>query len=75
MSPFSFKNVVFYIQVLVNLICVRNFGKVIIKSSYYTDVWKRSNFITVNKKRVTKKQFKTNAQFLSYPSLAKYVEK
>ena len=75
MSPFSFKNVVFYIQVLVNLICVRNFGKVIIKSSYYADVWKRSNFITVNKKRVTKKQFKTNAQFLSDPSLAKYVEK
>ena len=27
MSSFSFKNVVFYIQVLVNLICVRNFGK------------------------------------------------
>ena len=30
MSSFSFKNVVFYIQVLVNLICVRNFGKVIL---------------------------------------------
>ena len=27
MSSFNFKNVVFYIQVLVNLICVRNFGK------------------------------------------------
>ena len=29
MSSFSFKNIVFYIQVLVNLICLRNFGKVI----------------------------------------------
>ena len=29
MSSFSFKDVVFYIQVLVNLICVKNFGKVI----------------------------------------------
>ena len=27
MSSFSFKNVVFYIQVLIKLICVRNFGK------------------------------------------------
>ena len=27
MLSFSFKNVVFYIQVLVNLICVRDFGK------------------------------------------------
>ena len=29
MLSFSFKNVVFYIQVLGNLICVENFGKVI----------------------------------------------
>ena len=29
MSSFSFKNVVFYIQVLVNLIFVGNFGKVV----------------------------------------------
>ena len=29
MLSFSFKNVVFYIQVLGNLICVGNFGKVI----------------------------------------------
>ena len=28
-SSFSFKNVVFYIQVLVNLIFVGNFGKVV----------------------------------------------
>ena len=27
MSSFSFQNVVFYTQVLVNLVCVRNFGK------------------------------------------------
>ena len=33
MSSFSFKNVVFYIQVLIDLICVRNFGKFI--SGFY----------------------------------------
>ena len=37
MSSFSFKNVVFYIQVLVNLICVRNFGKVIFDISKHHD--------------------------------------
>ena len=37
MFTFSFKNVVFYIQVLVNLICVRNFGKVIFDISKHHD--------------------------------------
>ena len=37
MSSFSFKNAVFYIQVLVNLICVRNFGKVIFDISKHHD--------------------------------------
>ena len=37
MSSFSFKNLVFYIQVLVNRICVRNFGKVIFDISKYHD--------------------------------------
>ena len=37
MLSFSFKNVVFYIQVLVNLICVRNFAKVIFNISKHHD--------------------------------------
>ena len=37
MSSFHFKNVVFYIQVLVNLICVINFGKVIFDISKHHD--------------------------------------
>ena len=37
MSSFSFKNVVFYIQVLLNLICVRNFGKVVFDVSKHHD--------------------------------------
>ena len=37
MSSFRFKNVVFYIQVLVNLICVINFGKVIFDISKHHD--------------------------------------
>ena len=37
MSPFSFKNLVFYIQGLVNLICVGNFGKVMFDISKHHD--------------------------------------
>ena len=37
MSSVSFKDVVFYIQVLVNLIWVRNFGKVIFDTSKHHD--------------------------------------
>ena len=37
MSSFSFENVVFYIQVLANLTCVRNFGKVVFFMSKHHD--------------------------------------
>ena len=37
MPSFSFKNLVLYIQVLLSLICVRNFGKVIFVISKHHD--------------------------------------
>ena len=37
MSSFSFKNIVFFIQVLVNLICVGHFGKVTFITSKHHD--------------------------------------
>ena len=74
MSSFSFKNVVFYIQVLVNLICVRNFGKfILISLIFFVNLtMESSDSINEEKNCIQKLLERQDSQFRALTVALKY---
>ena len=74
MSAFSFKNAVFYIQVLVNLICVRNFGKfILISLIFFVNLtMESSDSINEEKNCIQKLLERQDSQFRALTEALKY---
>ena len=74
MSSFNFKNVVFYIQVLVDLICVRNFGKfILISLIFFVNLtMESSDSINEEKNCIQKLLERQDSQFRALTEALKY---